>query len=259
MMKKLIADFRGSVYQNGFGFEIEVYKTENDNIIVTTYNVEPANKLNKEYNSFEEFLNELVVKNPLWFTYRFVRAEKKYQILVEEKLKETIANVLGWLALSVNNTEINWLFEKDYINFSVKDQIQKVIEEKYNYFFPESKNLQTLEELNTPEEKWELEQTWNGYCPESHLKGKRVKMCLNNNDLFESEETGLQIVIIKGFQAIILKKRGSGNFRSPRIEAHNMLNGELLSPQLTSRPPFNSTGDIFEDSEEIEKYIKNIV
>ena len=242
-MKKLIADFRGSIYQNGFGFYIEVYKTKQGNYEVTTYEVDSKDMLQKEFNSFEEFLNELAVKNPLWFTYRFVRAEKKYQTLVEKKLKETIENVLGWLGLCVNNTEINWLFEEDYLNFSVKDQIQKEIAEKYNYFFPESKNQKTMVELNTPE-KWELDQMWNGYCPESHLKGKRVKMCLNNNDLFESEETGLQIVIIKGFQAIILKKRGSGNFRSPRIEAHNMLNGELLSPQLTSRPPFNSTGDI---------------
>ena len=129
-MKKLIADFRGSIYQNGFGFYIEVYKTKQGNYEVTTYEVDSKDMLQKEFNSFEEFLNELAVKNPLWFTYRFVRAEKKYQILVEEKLKETIANVLGWLALSVNNTEINWLFEKDYINFSVKDQIQKVIDRK---------------------------------------------------------------------------------------------------------------------------------
>lgn len=52
---------------------------------------------------------------------------------------------------------------------------------------------------------------WNGYCPESLLKGKTVRMRLNQNDFFESEETGLQICIIPGIQAVILSFRGKGN------------------------------------------------
>jgi hypothetical protein len=50
-----------------------------------------------------------------------------------------------------------------------------------------------------------LDQFWNGYCPESELSGKKVRMRLNNWDFYESEETGLQICInVLGVQAVIL-------------------------------------------------------
>lgn len=257
-MKNLIAEFRGSVYQNSYGFEVEVLKTEQGIYEVKTTGVDPKDELQNEFNSFEAFLNELIIKNPLWFTYYFVRVDKKYQALVEEKLRKTILNALNWLDHSVSYTVDNWRFEESYLTFSVKDQMQKVMEEKYNYFFPESKNIQPVEELNTPEEKWELDQMWNGYCPESHLKGKRVRMRLNNNDLFESEETGLQIAVIRGLQAIILKKRGEGNFRTEKTYGDIIENGELLSPQTAIMPPFNNNNVVFDNSEEIENYINKI-
>jgi hypothetical protein len=59
---------------------------------------------------------------------------------------------------------------------------------------------------------YEVEQMWNGYCPESQLQGKQIRMRLNNSDFYESEATGLQIAVIKGVQAIILNFRGSGKF-----------------------------------------------
>ena len=59
----------------------------------------------------------------------------------------------------------------------------------------------------------EISQMWNGYCPESMLKGNTVRMRLNQSDFFESEETGLQICVLRGVQAIILNFRGKGKFR----------------------------------------------
>jgi hypothetical protein len=53
---------------------------------------------------------------------------------------------------------------------------------------------------------------WNGYCPESWLMGKTIRMRLNDMDFFESEETGLQICVLRGVQAIILNFRGKGKF-----------------------------------------------
>ena len=99
---------------------------------------------------------------------------------------------------------------------------------------------------------------WNGYCPESYLKGKKVRMRLNRNDFFESEETGLQIAILSGVQAIILNFRGKGDFRSTINYADEIENGEMLSPQNSQYPPFNNPTTIFNNSKEIEEYINNI-
>ena len=99
---------------------------------------------------------------------------------------------------------------------------------------------------------------WDGYCPESLLKGKTVRMRLNQSDFFESEETGLQICIISGVQAVILNFRGKGKFRETPTYGDEVENGEILSPQNSDRAPFNDPTTIFEASEEIENYIAKI-
>lgn len=73
------------------------------------------------------------------------------------------------------------------------------------------------EEYEDPDDDLEqilLGNIWSGYCPESAMKGELVKMRLNTNDLYESEETALQIAIFPSVQAVILKTRGKGQFRS---------------------------------------------
>ena len=100
-----------------------------------------------------------------------------------------------------------------------------------------------------------LDQMWNGYCPESWLQGKKVRMRLNRSDFYESEETGLQIAILSGVQAIILNFRGEGKFRSTPQFGDEIESGEMLSPQNINRPPFNEPTTIFERSEDIEDYI----
>ena len=103
----------------------------------------------------------------------------------------------------------------------------------------------------------ELSIMWNGYCPESWLHGKMVRMRLNDWDFFESEETRLQIAVLRGVQAIILNFRGKGEFRSTPDFADEIEKGEFLSPQTLESYPFNN-GEVFKDSREIEKYIKAI-
>ncbi len=103
--------------------------------------------------------------------------------------------------------------------------------------------------------KQTLDQFWNGYCPESWLQGKKVRMRLNNYDFYESEATGLQIALLPGVQAIILKFRGEGKFRSTPSYGDEIENGELLSPQNIDRPPFNEPTFVFERSEDVEDYI----
>ena len=103
-----------------------------------------------------------------------------------------------------------------------------------------------------------LSNMWNGYCPESLLKGKTVRMRLNHHDFFESVETGLQICILPGVQAVILNFRGKGKFNTVENYADEVENGELLSPQNNNRPPFNNPTVVFGDSEEIENYIAEV-
>ncbi len=98
---------------------------------------------------------------------------------------------------------------------------------------------------------------WDGNCPESLLKGKHVRMRLNEHDFFESEETGLQICIIPNVQAVILNFRGTGKFKTTVKYGDEIENGEMLSPQNTNRPPFNDPTIAFYE-EEIEGYILNI-
>lgn len=100
--------------------------------------------------------------------------------------------------------------------------------------------------------------SWNGYCPESWLQEKTVHMCLNEDDFFESEATGLQLAVLPGLQAIILNFRGNGKFKKEKTYADEIENGELLSPQNSSLPPFNNPATIFSSGEEIEKYIADI-
>ena len=108
-------------------------------------------------------------------------------------------------------------------------------------------------------EKMILTQMWDGYCPESKLKGKLVRMRLNKWDFYESEETGLQIAIaFPGVQCVILKFRGKGNFRDTAQFADEHVDGELLSPQTMDRPPFCDV-NIFTDGKEIVEYIKKDV
>ena len=109
------------------------------------------------------------------------------------------------------------------------------------------------------ENKIKLDQFWNGYCPESELNGKKVRMKLNNWDFYESEETGLQICInALGVQAVILNFRGTGQYRVSESYADEVVVSEFLSPQNIESFPFNEPTVIFKDSEETEAYIKTI-
>jgi len=104
----------------------------------------------------------------------------------------------------------------------------------------------------------EISNNWNGYCPESLLKGKTVRMRLNNWDFYESEETGLQICVLDGFFAVILNFRGEGKFRSTKSYGHEIAKDQFLCPQNTDNFPFNDPHSVFHESKEIKKYIETI-
>ena len=97
-----------------------------------------------------------------------------------------------------------------------------------------------------------------GYCPESHLNGNLVKMRLNKNDFFESEETGLQIYLITGSLAVILNERGKGNFLETKKYADDFATNEILVPQNKLKIPFVDDIVYFKNSNELSDFISKI-
>jgi hypothetical protein len=99
---------------------------------------------------------------------------------------------------------------------------------------------------------------FNGYCPESWLKGKTVRMRLNVYDFFESEATGLQIAIIHpGVQAVVIKWRGMGRFKENPRYADETEMGEFLLEQCSDRWPYCGK-IIIRDIEHLRRYIERI-
>ena len=148
--------------------------------------------------------------------------------------------------------------EKKYLDFLqlTRQLAIKIETEGENielFLFTFGSNLKTTNMTET-----RISNMWNGYCPESLLKNKNVRMRLNQHDFFESEETGLQICIIPGVQAIILNFRGKGKFRETQTYGDEVENGEILSPQNSDKPPFNHSTTAFSESEEIENYIATV-
>lgn len=148
--------------------------------------------------------------------------------------------------------------EKKYLDFlRLTNEVSKKLETKgenvEQFLFIFGNNLKTTNMTET-----NIANMWNGYYPESLLKGKTIRMRLNQHDFFESEETGLQICIIPGVQAVILNFRGKSKFRTTENYADEIQNGEILSPQNSDKPPFNNSTIAFGESEEIENYIATI-
>ncbi len=105
-----------------------------------------------------------------------------------------------------------------------------------------------------------IEIYFDGYCPESLLKGKQVEMKLNRNDFWESLETGLQMTVFPPYAAI-LRWRGKGKFRESSKEiASDELTGLVLAEAKTEEGE-----EIFPDKEKIicnkvdlERYLSEI-
>jgi len=117
-----IAEFRASIYKDSFGFDVSVYQKDTD-----IYRVESEGLLNDTYASFDDFLDDLVLQNPLWFTYYYVRVDKPYKQAVESKLKDTIYKVFHWLDHSVLCTRANWQFDVEPINNLVAATIKECV------------------------------------------------------------------------------------------------------------------------------------
>ena len=90
-----------------------------------------------------------------------------------------------------------------------------------------------------------MEIYFDGYCPESLLKGEQVEMRLNELDFWEREATGLQMTIFPPF-ATILRWRGKGKFRQSSEVASNSLVGLVMAEAKQE-----DGAEIFPDEESI--------
>ena len=101
---------------------------------------------------------------------------------------------------------------------------------------------------------------FDGFCPESKLEGQQVEMRLNDMDFWESEKTGLQIVISEPF-AVILRWRGNGKFRASSSNASDLHYGLLLTKSLTEKGKeiLPNEKEIFASDNELKDYLDKIV
>lgn len=99
---------------------------------------------------------------------------------------------------------------------------------------------------------------FDGYCPESMLKGERIEMRLNEDDFWESEATGLQIAVFPPYAAI-LRWRGQGKFRSSSDIASNLLVGLLLTGAVEKGRGFiPDENNVLYNKSDLEKYLRTV-
>ena len=96
----------------------------------------------------------------------------------------------------------------------------------------------------------------DGYCPQCALEEKQVEMLLNQGDYWECPDCHLQAA---GGAAsfMILRERGTGNFKEPRVGAAAHVSGAFVTKQ-SAKDPLDSDG-WFEDEEELRDFLKNEV
>jgi hypothetical protein len=104
-----------------------------------------------------------------------------------------------------------------------------------------------------------MEIYFDGYCPESLLKGKQVEMRLNKDDFWESEATGLQMTVFPPF-ATILRWRGKGKFRQSSNVASNSLVGLVMTEaqKEDGKEIFPDEENIINNKFDLEWYLDEI-
>ncbi len=175
-------------------------------------------------------------------------------ISVREKLSDLITtSLINGELKNISNQDELYSYPYNYLDYAKQSIDPKV--QALNVIADAVETAIKGYAVQTIEEFEHFSQFWSGYCHESELQGKQVRMRLNTNDFYESEETGLQICVLTGVQAIIMNFRGEGKFRTTITYADDIENGEILSPQTTNKPPFND-GETFQSRDELNSFIQ---
>ena len=122
---ELIAEFRAGFFKDGFGYDVEVYENNSNEYIVLS-----DGKLKDKYESFELFLEDLIISNPLWYTYFYVRINSDYTNIVTKKINTSIDRILEGFSRTQICMKDNWMINGETTNFS---EIFKEKIESFNF------------------------------------------------------------------------------------------------------------------------------
>jgi len=240
---------------------IAVHKTTDGKFFVEFDGVAYGN-----FVDFEDVMIELCMKFPWWIGCEQVSADVLYKPVIERFLKFCIGHWNDCVVRSYNFAFTNWRFEvrdekeeiselqflsHDAVLLAILDATHK--NSLHNAMFRVDK---TAKPQDAPASRV-LDMLWDGYCPESRLKGKRVRMGFSGR-FFESVETRLRISYGPDGMAIIMKKRGRGRFKENAHFADQQNFRGLLCPQTRKASPYNPGTRWFGSSSEIEEYIGGI-
>ena len=100
---------------------------------------------------------------------------------------------------------------------------------------------------------------FDGYCPESKLRGIIAEMQLNEDDFWESTETGLQITTFPPYAAI-LSWRGKGKFKIHVQNASEQRFKLILtrSSKVPGKEIFPEQSAYFKSEDELSAYLQSI-
>jgi rubredoxin len=96
----------------------------------------------------------------------------------------------------------------------------------------------------------------DGYCPQCALEEKRVEMLLNQADYWECPVCHLQAAG-GGASFMILRGRGNGEIKEPRVGATAHVSGAFVTKQ-SAEDPLDSDG-WFEDEAQLRDFLDNEV
>ena len=96
----------------------------------------------------------------------------------------------------------------------------------------------------------------DGYCPECQLNDEDVTLLLNRDDFWECPKSHLQLAV-NGVDAVILKFRAIGQFRSEPTYGTKEINGAILTRSKGNSIFTDQT--IFNSHDELREYLLNEV
>ena len=100
---------------------------------------------------------------------------------------------------------------------------------------------------------------FDGYCPESKLRGIISEMQLNEDDFWESSVTGLQITTFPPYAAI-LSWRGKGKFKI-HVQNASEHHFKLILTRASKEPGkviFPDKNAYFKSEDELNAYLQTI-